>query len=220
VLDLLLPRRCVVCALPGDVVCGPCTDCLPRICPPICERCGAPTVWPVARCVECRGRRLGFASARAAVAYEDGVRLLVAGWKERGLRSLADLAAGIVVEELARPDADALVFVPPDGDRSVKRGHHPPGRLARALGSRWELPVAPLLRRTRSVRAQRGLALAERRRNVVGAFEAVGGVPRRCLLVDDVYTSGSTAAAAAAALRRAGARRVEVVTFARTVRSR
>ena len=66
--------------------------------------------------------------------------------------------------------------------------------------------------------AQRGLALAERRRNVRAAFRAVASAPARVVLVDDVYTSGSTAAAAASALRGAGATRVEVVTFARAVR--
>jgi predicted amidophosphoribosyltransferase len=112
-----------------------------------------------------------------------------------------------------------LGFVPPDGDRSVKRGHHPAERLARELGMRWELPVGQLLGRTRVVRAQRGLRLGERRRNVAGAFAARSRVPPRVGLVDDVYTTGSTASAAASALRRAGARRVEVVTFARAVRT-
>jgi len=46
----------------------------------------------------------------------------------------------------------------------------------------------------------------------------VAAAPARVVLVDDVYTSGSTAAAAASALRGAGATRVEVVTFARAVR--
>src|SRR5207249_9473596 len=67
VLDLLLPRRCVVCARPGAQLCPACWGALRRVEPPLCERCGAPTIWPVARCRECTGRRLGFASARAAL---------------------------------------------------------------------------------------------------------------------------------------------------------
>ncbi len=108
--------------------------------------------------------------------------------------------------------------MPPDRDRGLRRGHHSAERLARELGRIWELPVAPLLARSRSVPRQRGLALAERRRNVAGAFAPAGPSPRRVCLVDDVYTTGATAAAASAALRRAGARSVEVVCLARANR--
>ena len=123
------------------------------------------------------------------MAYEDAVRALVAAWKERGLRRLAELAAELVVESLQRPDVAAICFVPPDGDRSLKRGHHPAERLARELGRRWELPVSPLCRRTGTARRQRGLPLAERRRNVEGAFVPAARAPPALALVDDVYTS-------------------------------
>jgi ComF family protein len=218
VLDLLLPQRCVVCRAPGGQLCIRCTEQLPRLAPPLCGRCGAPTAWPVARCRECAGRRLAFASARAAVAYDDAVRALVAGWKEHGLRRLAAAAADLVCAVVERPGAEAIVAVPADRDRTLRRGHHPASVLARELGERWRLPVPPMLERTRSVAPQRGLDRRERRRNVAGAF-AAPAAPRRVVLVDDVYTTGATAAAAASALRCAGARRVEVVTFARAVRA-
>jgi predicted amidophosphoribosyltransferase len=189
VLELLLPQRCVACGRGGAQLCTRCFDTLPRLRAPLCERCGAPTSWPVARCRECAGRRLAFASARAAVGYDAAVRALVAGWKEHGLRRLATVAAQLVVETIPRPDAAAITFVPPDGDRSLKRGHHPPERLAAELSRSWELPVQPLLERARRVQAQRGLSRPERRRNVAGAFRARAPVPARVVLVDDVYTS-------------------------------
>ncbi len=217
-LDLILPVRCVACDAAGEQLCPACRDALPRLRPPLCDRCGAPTAWPVARCRECSGRRLAFASARAAVAYDDSVRRLVRSWKERGLRTLAAAAADAVADVLPPPRASVLAYVPPDRARGLDRGHHPAERLARELGERWSLPVLPLLGRTRSVPRQRGLSLADRRRNVAGAFAPARDCPPRVALVDDVYTSGSTASAAATALRKAGARRVEVVTFARVVR--
>jgi predicted amidophosphoribosyltransferase len=218
VLDLLLPQRCLGCGTGGAVVCGSCSERLPRLGSTLCARCGAPTAWPVRRCLECAGRRLAFASARAAVAYDGAVRALVAAWKERGLRRLAALAAELVVECVPRPGVATLAFVPPDGDRSLRRGHHPAERLACELGRLWELPVSPLCRRTGTARRQRGLPLAERRRNVADAFVPAARAPPTVVLVDDVYTSGATANAAASALRKGGARRVEVVTFARAIR--
>jgi predicted amidophosphoribosyltransferase len=220
VLDLLLPQRCLVCFLPGGQVCSRCTSTLRRIGPPGCERCGAPTAWPVRRCAECSGRRLAFALARAAVEYDEPVRRIVASWKERGLRRLADWAADVVVETLARPEADCLSFVPADPERRLWRGHHAAERLALALGDRWELAVEPLLVRVRGSPRQRGLTRLERRRNVAAAFDPSGVAPPSVTLIDDVYTTGATANAGASALRQGGAKRVEILTFARTIRLR
>lgn len=217
-LDLVFPRRCLVCRGPADELCESCREGLVRLSGPLCERCGAPTAWPVARCRECSGRRLAFARARAAVAYDEAARRVVRGWKDGGLRTLAELAADLVCEAVQRPPVYTVSFVPADDDRRLRRGHNPAERLARELGRRWQLPVVPLLARESGVRPQRGLPLAERRRNVRGAFTAVAPAPRQLALVDDVYTSGATVSAAATALRKAGARRVEVVTFARAVR--
>jgi len=219
VLDVLLPQRCLVCGGGNTLLCDRCRDGLAQLEPPLCERCGAPTAWAVRRCRECSGRRLAFASARAAVPYDDHVQRLVSGWKERGLRSLAEHAAEVVAGRVARPDAEIVTFVPPDAGRRRDRGHHPAERLARALARRWDIPCEPFLRRTREARRQRGLSLAERRRNVTGAFTSVRGIAGAAILVDDVYTTGATVSAAAAALRAAGAHRVDVVTFARAVRS-
>jgi ComF family protein len=219
VLELLLPRRCVACARLGEDLCSGCRAALPFLLGTHCARCGAPTAWPVSRCRECAGRRLAFASARAAVAYTEAVPALVAAWKERGLRHVAGIAAHVVCATLPSPAVDALAFIPPDGDRSLRRGHHPAERLARELGRCWGVPVRDALARARTPRPQRGLTHTERRRNVSGAFLAKGQVPRRVVLVDDVYTTGATVSAAASALRKAGARRVDVVTFARAVRS-
>jgi predicted amidophosphoribosyltransferase len=217
-LDLLLPIRCAACGLPGHAFCLRCRDALIRLAPPLCDRCGSPGAWPVQRCAECSGRRVSFTTARAAIVYDATARRFVHAWKERGQRSLARDAAVIVTETLARPRAPVLSFVPSDRDRGLSRGHRPAEALARELGRVWELPVASLVRRTRTAERQRGLGLQERRRNARGAFAAARASPPGVCLVDDVYTSGATAGAAASALRRGGARRVEVVTLARAVR--
>jgi predicted amidophosphoribosyltransferase len=172
----------------------------------------------VGRCRECAGRRIAFATARAAVVYDDAARRVVAAWKDRGLRKLCGLAADLISETVPRPRMYTMSFVPADEDRWLERGHNPAQRLADELGSRWQLPVVSLLSRPPGTRPQRGLSRDERKRNVRGLFSATAEAPKALVLVDDVYTSGATVSAAASALRKAGARRVEVVTFARAVR--
>jgi ComF family protein len=217
-LDLVFPRRCVVCGAGGETLCEGCDGRLTRLGGPLCERCGAPTHWPVERCRECSGRRVAFAQARAAVAYDEAAKRLVGAWKERGHRALARIAAEIVDGVVARSHAYTITFVPADHDRMLRRGHNPAQRLATELGRNWELPVVSLLRRAPGVAPQRGLTLGDRRRNVRGIFDATRPVPVAVVLVDDVYTTGATVSSAATALRKAGARRIHVVTFARAVR--
>jgi predicted amidophosphoribosyltransferase len=217
--ELVFPSRCVACEAPGPLLCDGCAPLLRRVGPPSCARCGAPTAWPVLRCSECARRRLAFDSAEAAVCYSGPARAFVHAWKERGLRRLAPIAAELVSSRVPRPAAAVITYIPPDGDRSVKRGHQPARDLAHALGERWGVPVASLLERTRTVARQTALTRAERRRNVRHAFRAAAAsIPPRVVLVDDVYTTGATADAAASALRSAGADHVLVVTFARAVR--
>jgi competence protein ComFC len=218
VLDVLLPQRCLVCGAAGPQLCAGCRAALPVLGAPLCDRCGAPTAWPVERCRECVGRRLAFATARAAVAYDDRVRRFVAGWKERGLRRLADEAAALMAERIERPGDAVMTFVPPDGDRRLTRGYHPAECLATSLATTWDLPCEALLVRARPSTRQRGLSLAERRRNVAGAFRAVRPLSGAVLLVDDVYTTGATVHAASTALLAAGAAGVQIATFARAVR--
>ena len=149
VLGLVLPPRCAGCGIPGPALCETCVSALHRIAPPVCERCGSPGAWPVRRCPECAGRRLAFTRARSAVVYDARARRIVSSWKERGRRDLAAGLAEIVADVVARPDVDAVTFVPADGERRRVRGHVPSARLAAALGDRWELQVRRLLVRTR-----------------------------------------------------------------------
>src|SRR3954463_15722851 len=120
-LDLILPVRCVVCGASGEQLCPACRGALPRLAAPLCARCGAPTAWPVERCRECAGRRLAFASARAAYAYAGPASRLLRAWKERGLRQLAGPAGELVAACLEPVGADVVTSIPVDPVRQLGR---------------------------------------------------------------------------------------------------
>ena len=189
VLGLVLPERCLACGRGEELLCAECRRGLLVLRGTLCARCGCPTAWPVERCGECAGRRLAFASARSAVAYDAAARALVSAWKERGIARIAGLAAELVAETVPKPPVEALAFIPGEGDRVGWRGANPARELAGALAGRWGLPVVPLLARTRSARPQRGPHEAERRANIRAAFRRPRGVaegrrPRRRRLHD------------------------------------
>jgi predicted amidophosphoribosyltransferase len=218
-LDLLLPACCTLCGRGGEPVCPACVRALPLLGGPACARCGKPTVARVADCRECRGRRLGFEAAAAAVAFEGRGRDLVLRFKEGGLRGLATTSAGLIATVCPAPACDALTWVPGDRWRTLRRGYHPARELALELADRWGVPALPLLSAAPLRRRQRGLDHVARRRNVRDAFHpavALSGEP--IAVVDDVFTTGATLSACAAALRKGGAGPVAAVTLARVVR--
>ena len=144
------------------------------------------------RCAECAGRRLAFARARSAILYDSRSRPLVSAWKERGRRDLAPVLSELVAEVVARPEVDALTFVPGDRERGRERGHVPAARLAEKLGERWGIDVRRLLARRRTLPRQASLPRSARAANVRGAFVASQRAPPRVGLVDDIYTTGAT----------------------------
>ena len=183
-----------------------------------CHRCGAPAERSVDACRECRGRRLGFATARGLLMHEGSGRKLVHRFKDGGLPRLSVHAGGLITMHVRPAAVEAVTWVPPDRWRTIRRGYHPAELLAREVARRWSMAARPLLRARRHRRPQRGLGNAERRANVRDAFAVCSPPPKAVLLVDDVYTTGATLAACAAVLRRAGAGEVYALTLARAVR--
>lgn len=120
-------------------------------------------------------------------------------------------------------DADAIVPVPLHRYRFLSRRFNQSAELSRAIARQTGLPHLPgVLVRRKATRPQVGLTAPERRANLDGVFT----VPERCLplvrdrrliLVDDVYTTGTTVKAATRVLLRAGAAAVDVLTFARVL---
>ena len=101
---------------------------------------------------------------------------------------------------------EVLVPIPMYPNNKKLRGYNQAEILAGYLGEYWNLPVnTELLKKVRDTGAQKELDRATRRKNLLEAFEAKGGSQfQRILLVDDVYTTGSTVDVAAESLKRAG----------------
>lgn len=156
------------------------------------------------------------ARARAPFVYDGPVAAAIRGMKFSGWHALAGHLAGAMAE-VAEGPAEAVTWVPLSSRRRARRGFDQAECLARAVAVRLKLPAARLLRRVRDTRAQARLAGSDRRSALAGAFETVRAPPGVVLLVDDVLTTGSTAATCAEALVAAGARRVDLLTAARSL---
>jgi predicted amidophosphoribosyltransferase len=217
-IDLLAPPGCGVCLSGHGPVCPECLQALSLLTGTLCLRCGMPTAFEVPECRRCRGVRLGFSSARSAMAYEGRGRDLVHAFKDGGQRGLAQHAAALIALVVPAPEVDAVTWVPADRWRLIGRGYHPPELLARLLGAAWGVPAVPLLTAHGKRRPQRGLDLRARRANVRHAFRSAASAPHRVALIDDVHTTGATLSACARMLGAAGAADVQAVSLARAVK--
>jgi predicted amidophosphoribosyltransferase len=114
-------------------------------------------------------------------------------------------------------DADRVTWVPSTRASESVRGFNPAEELARPLALSLRLHARALLTKRRETLDSAGLSREQRRVNLLDALVAKGRVAGHVLLVDDIFTTGATADECAAALKRAGAREVSVVTFARAL---
>ena len=175
------------------------------------------------QCGACVARPPRIQRTRSAVAYDDLSRSIAIRLKYGRKVALARTMARYMAPLVRSEDKDAIVVpVPLHRSRLWRRGFNQSAlvaaELARATGLRPELR---LLKRTKRTPALKGMSLAQRRRTVAGAFRVDPSAEldgRTVVLVDDVLTTGSTANACARALQRAGAGRVELVSWARVVR--
>lgn len=231
--DFLLPPTCGACrgvVAGSGALCAACWGKLTFITPPFCARCGVPFTVSLhgeneaeeLLCASCLTDPPAFERARAALVYDRMSRSLIGRFKYHDQTAL--LPTLLPWLERAgrdlRPGVDLLLPVPLHRWRLWRRKYNQAALLARALAKVWGVPVSLQgVLRTRLTPPQVGLKAEARALNVEGAFRAarreVEG--KTLLLIDDVFTTGSTLKACADALRTAGAREVRVLTLARVV---
>lgn len=159
----------------------------------------------------------GIARVHAAYPYTAQARRLVIRLKYEHVRDGAvPLARAMTM--LPGEEADLIVPVPTTKRRMRERGYNQAQVLAACVARETGMPMAEALSRTDARKAQVGLSGQSRRQNLRGAMRADDRVcGKRILLIDDVYTTGSTAEEAARALLCAGAVSVEVFAAAKSV---
>lgn len=165
-------------------------------------------------CLDCRRRRHEFIQTISVFQYTEAAKQCIYRFKYKNKREYAD-ALGFLMWKYAWRRIrfiapEVIIPVPMFPEKQRRRGYNQAQLLAAALSRHSGIPAAPdALCRTRATKPMKELTALERMSNLSGAFEAKRHLPwRRVLLLDDIYTSGSTLDACSKALKACGVREV------------
>ena len=208
--------------------CSVCHDAFDSIPPPICPLCGAPLgnhVLETRKCPECPSGEVHFDSARSAFLYRGAIAEGVKAFKFRSRIELSELFARILYYQIRKKMSgkkfDVIVPVPLHFRRYMQRGYNQAGEIARIISRETYIDHFPdAIKRVRATKAQSGLHHDDRRENVKDAFSPSPGdrlKNKKVLLIDDVYTTGSTINACAGAIKKGGAESVTALTICRAL---
>lgn len=227
ILDLLFPRRCILC----DEILrygerGIHKKCMPMLFPveePVCMHCGRPVVSERAEyCFDCsRHKGTTFVQGKSLYVYRGQIKMTMYRFKYSNRREYGDYLAKELAERygdwMMKKGIEAIVPVPMYRRKEKLRGYNQAAVLATKLRReliRRQLGIPALERnlvlRVRNTRPQKELNDIERKNNLKNAFQTREKVVKykKILLIDDIYTTGSTADAVAEALYRAGVQQV------------
>lgn len=223
ILDYIYPPRCPVCErISPDGVCERCRPNLKWVKQDYCMKCGKPLEDAQEEyCADCRRRRHFFVQGRALLSYEGAVKLSLYRMKYANKREYAKCYGKEMARALGpwvrQRGITRIVPVPLHASRRRQRGYNQAAWIAKALGEQLHIPVdeKSLVRQKKTVPLKK-LDGRQRRENLQEAFSLRRPIPpgERILLVDDIYTTGSTVDEAAKCLIRAAGSTVFVMTVA------
>lgn len=225
ILDIIYPVRCPVCGeivIPkGERICAVCRTKLPYINGPRCMKCSKPLELEEKEyCSDCEHKKYTFDKGYAVWVYNNDMRHSIAEFKYHNKREYAkfyiDEILRLYGKLLLKLAPDVIVPVPLHRSKYQKRGFNQADVLARGIGKTLGLTVlSKLLIRTKKTLPQKKLSDKERFQNLRDAFafneaelNRYGKRITTVLLVDDIYTTGSTIEACTNVFKSKGVTRV------------
>jgi len=219
--DVCYPQVCVHCheRIPDQKVwlCGRCNDNLSYMPEQQCPKCGYPT--EESECGNCAENSFVFTQAKSVFLFENAARSMVHCLKYDGMSDIAAWFAYRIYKtifyEAALGDIDYVTAIPLHKVRKRDRGFNQSELIARSLALKLDIPYSGrLLIRKNNTVSQTFLTAGERKKNLENAF-APGNIVltgKSILLIDDVFTTGTTVNEASKTLLKAGAAQVFVLT--------
>ena len=229
IIDILYPRRCPVCggiAIPrGGYVCTDCGSRLKAIKEPRCKKCSKPIDTEEKEyCHDCENKRYHYTNGFSLWIYDDCMKKSIADFKYHGRREYGKFYVQELVKnfhnDIMRISPDILVPVPIHKSKQMQRGYNQADILAKELGKILNIPVlSNLLRRDKNTLPQKQLNDKERLKNLEKAFTfdevermRYNDIIHTAILVDDIYTTGSTIEACTNVLIKNGVKKVYFIT--------
>ena len=222
ILDYIFPRRCAVCdtvlALGQRDLCEHCKKEIKYIGNQVCFRCGKQVKYEEEYCYDCQKKQHVYEQGRAVFSYEY-IRLSLYRFKYAGRREYAGFYARSIDRKLRevrnkwRPQA--LVPVPLHPKKQRKRGYNQAEEIAMELGKLWHLPVLKnLVVRCKNTKPMKEIVGTDRQNNLKKAFKLGTNDVKlnTIIIIDDIYTTGSTIDAVARECRKVGIQNIYFIT--------
>ncbi len=223
-MQFLFPLHCPVCdkiVKPfGERVCLTCLGKMKLLTPPWCVLCGKKIVGEQEYCTDCKETKHVYTRGRALYEYQSAAQSIYR-FKYGGRKEYASFYA----EEMVHFLGDFIQFVRPDGivpvplhkKRRRERGYNQAGILSNEVGKRLGIPVYDkYLCRVRATAPLKNLNPKERQNNLKKAFIVSENDVKleRVIVIDDIYTTGSTIDAIATVLKQCGVKEIYFITLA------
>ena len=183
---------------------------------PVCGICGGPLISETDICMYCRRQDFEFRTNHSLFLYDGMARTLLKKYKFEANRQLALVWASLIAGYLRPLGSDKTVIPVPGRRGSVrKRGWDQMKIIADILQNRYHISCLKVLYRTGS-QSQKELSYEERLKNLRECIQLRSGtIPKKIILIDDVFTTGSTLNECARVCKNHGAVDVSCITIVR-----